>query len=102
MISELSAWNNGKGIDLESWIGCSGDFKLAVGYSTIFWPKFVLFEDYILREGFSLESLRDFEKGRAGNKASVEGVMNHLHIADIHCNDRENVSEDKMAFLEVF
>ena len=99
MISELSAWNNGKGIDLESWIGCSGDFKLAVGYSTIFWPKFVLFEDYILREGFSLESLRGFEKGRGGNKASVEGVMNHLHIADIHCNDRENVSEDKMAFL---
>jgi len=45
MIQELSAWNNGKGIDLESWTGCSGNFKLAVGYSTIFWPKFNLVED---------------------------------------------------------
>ena len=25
--------------------------------------------------------------------------MNHLHIADIHCNDRENASEDKLVFL---
>ena len=99
MVSELSAWNNGNGIDLESWIGCCGDFKLAVGYATLFWPAFVLFEDYILREGFHLESLQGFEKSRDGNKASVEWVMNHLHIADIHINDRENVSVDKIVFV---
>jgi len=99
MISELSGWNNGNGITLESWIGINGAFKLAAGYATIFWPTFVLFEDYILREGFHLESLRGFEKSRKDNKASVERVMNHLHIADIHCNDRENVSEDKIVFL---
>jgi hypothetical protein len=99
MIQELSAWNNGKGIDLESWVDCMGDFKLAVGYSTIFWPKFVLFEDYILQEGFSLESLRGFEKDQSDGKVGVEWVMNHLHIADIHCHDRENISEDKIVFL---
>jgi hypothetical protein len=54
MIQELSAWNNGKGIDLESWTGCSGNFKLAVGYSTIFWPKFNLDEDYIFEKDFVL------------------------------------------------
>jgi hypothetical protein len=99
MVSELSAWNNGGGIDLESWIECSGNIKLAIGYSTIFWPKFVLFEDYILREGFNLESLRGFEKDKSDNKAYVEWVMNHLHILDIHCGDRENVSEDEVVFL---
>jgi hypothetical protein len=98
MASELSAWNGGNGIELQSWVECIGDFKLAVGYSTIFWPQFVLFEDYILREGFSVESLRGFENGNK-HKASVEWVMNHLHIADIHCNDSNNVSEDKITFL---
>lgn len=34
MLLELAEWNNGDGIYLESWIGCSGDFRLAVGYST--------------------------------------------------------------------
>jgi hypothetical protein len=99
LVSELSTWNEGKGIGLESWIECVGDFKLAVGYSTLFWPKFVLFEDYILREGFSLESLRGFEKGRSDNQSPIEWVMNHLHIAHIHYNDRENISEDKIVFL---
>jgi hypothetical protein len=97
MVSELSAWNDGKGIGLETWIECHGDFKLAVGYTTIFWPIFVLFEDYILRENFTVDTLRSFEKQR--DKKSVEWVVNHLHIADIHCNDRETISEDKIIFL---
>jgi hypothetical protein len=46
MKSELAAWNNGAGIDLESWTGCEGRFALAVGYAAIFWPEFVEFEGY--------------------------------------------------------
>jgi len=89
MKSELSAWNNGKGISLEDWIGCIGNSKLAVGYLTIFWPKFLKFEDYILREGFSENSLRGFEKQCNGDRRAIEAVMNHLHISDIHygCED---------------
>jgi len=98
MVQELSAWNSDKGIDLGSWVNCVGDYKLAVGYSTIFWPRFTLFEDYILREGFSVESLRGFEK-TSESKSSVESVMNHLHIADIHYSDHKNKSEDKIVFL---
>lgn len=35
LIPELPDWNNGKGIDVESWIDCIGTFQLAVGYSTL-------------------------------------------------------------------
>ena len=98
MIPELSAWNGGHEIKLESWIECVGSFKQAVGYATIFWPQFVLFEDYILRESFNMESLRGFEK-QCTSRAGVEWVMNHLHITDIHCNDFKSVSEDKILFL---
>jgi len=99
MAAELAAWNQGRGIDLESWVGCAGNFRLAVGYLTVFWPRFVEFEGYILRDGFSLESLRGFESTCAGNRRAVETVMNHLHIADIQYFGCEDLSRDKAVLL---
>lgn len=96
---ELAAWNNGKGIDLESWIGCEGNFRLAVGYASIFWPEFVEFEDYILRKDFSETSLRGFESQEGSTKKSIEWVMNHLHIADIQYFGCEDISKDKLILL---
>jgi hypothetical protein len=96
---ELAAWNNGTGIDLRPWIGCQGNFSLAVGYASVFWPEFVLFEGYVLREGFSESSLRSFEKQKDTNRKSVEGVMNHLHIADIQYFGCGDASSDKLVLL---
>lgn len=95
MAKELEAWNEGSGIDLESWIGCEGSFSLAIGYASVFWPTFVVFEDYILREGFSLDSLRGFEEAYSGDRLAVERVMNHLHISDIHHAGCEDLTLDK-------
>lgn len=69
----LAEWNNGRGIELESWVTCSGNFRLAVGYTTIFWPGFVELESYILREGFSLESLRRFEQQDGATPKALNG-----------------------------
>lgn len=99
MEAELAAWNNGQGIDLEAWVGCMGNFSLAIGYLTLFCPEFVEFEGYILRDGFSEDSLRSFEKCSIGDRRSVEAAMNHLHIADIqHCGC-EDLSKDKVILL---
>ncbi len=86
LIPELPKWNDGAGIDAEDWIGCVGNYELAAGYSLVFWPKFVRFNGYVLREGFSKEALRGFEEATSCNRVAVEAVMNHVHIADIHCN----------------
>jgi hypothetical protein len=99
MKAELGRWNNGAGIDLESWTGCSGNYALAVGYLTVFWPRFTRFEGYILREGFSLDSLRGFERQPGSTPKSVEWVMNHLHIATLHSHDDDLLSEDKVVLL---
>jgi hypothetical protein len=99
MKAELAAWNNGDGIDLESWIGCVGNFSLAVGYLSVFCPGFVEFEGYILREGFAESSLRGFEETCSGDRKAIETVMNHLHIADIQHNDCEDLSTDKVVLL---
>jgi hypothetical protein len=99
MQAELAEWNNGKGIDLESWVGCSGNFRLAVGYTTIFWPEFVEFEGYILRKGFSVESLRGFESQNGTTPKTVEWVMNHIHIDGIQYASCEDISKDKILLL---
>lgn len=98
MKAELAAWNNGAGIDIETWVGCEGRFSLAVGYATVFWPSFTLFEGFILREGFSEGSLRGFQQnGRS--RQSVEWLMNHLHIADIQYYGCGDASKDKLLLL---
>ncbi len=99
MKAELATWNNGAGIDIESWIGCMGNFSLAVGYASVFWPDFVLFDGYILRKEFSEESLRGCASRQGATRKSVEWVMNHLHIADIHSGSCEDGSKDKVLLL---
>jgi hypothetical protein len=98
LIPETREWNEGRGITPDDWISCVGTYELAVGYSLIFWPKFVTFEDYVLRDGFLESSVRGFEKMTNGDRRSVEAVMNHVHMADLHANVQEpNV--DQLRYL---
>lgn len=104
MKEELGAWNNGKGIELESWVGCSGSFSLAVGYATIFCPKFVEFEDYIFQSSEPVceefeKNIKGFESQEDSTPLSVEWVINHLHIADLQYRSCEDISTDKLIFL---
>ncbi|CAN7353786.1 hypothetical protein [Rhizobium sp. LjRoot254] len=99
MKSELANWNDDRGIDLSDWTACSGNFSLAVGYSEIFWPRFVAFEKYVLMEGFGLEGLRSFERDPEATRQSIESVMNHLHIADLQHDACSDIAADKLIIL---
>ncbi len=99
MLPQLAEWNNGHGIDLNSWISCTGDFRTAIGYSTVYWPQFVLFEDCILREGFSVESVRKLESQQEHDKRSLDCSLNHLHIEDIQHYGCEDITEERVVFL---
>lgn len=61
-------------------------FHLPRPKHVIFWPRFVRFEGYVPGDGFSVESLRGFEEMTQCNRVAIEAVMNHVHIADIHCD----------------
>ncbi len=103
MKEELGSWNNGKGLDLETWVSCSGNFSLAVGYITLFCPKFIEFEDYIFKANNGLDEnfiriIRSFESQKGSHPMSVERVINHIHIADLHCGD-EGLTLDKLIVL---
>lgn len=98
LIPELPDWNHGRGIDPESWIGCMGNYELAVGYSLIFWPRFDRIGRFVFRhDAWSKESLRDWERVLNGNRQQIEAVINHVHISDIHY-DRDS-SEPQLRYL---
>lgn len=83
LIPDAKLWNAGRGVDLESWIEMNGSYDLAVSYTFIFWPEFVLIDDYVLRQGSTESNLREWEK-RGSDRKGIEAVINHIHIADIH------------------
>lgn len=97
LIPDLPAWNNGAGISPDAWIECVGSYPLAIGYSLVFWPRFIRFEAYVLRAGFSEEALRGFERQAGSDRKSVEWVMNHVHLHDIHF--QEEATELQLRYL---
>ena len=99
LIPEMREWNNGKGIDIRTWVECEGNFKLAIGYSTLFWPRFIEFEGFVLREGFCVESLRGFEQQHKGERRSIEAVMNHLHLDGIQYMGCGDISRERLIYL---
>lgn len=103
MIEELSLWNNGKGIDLESWVGCEGSFSLAVGYTSIFCPNFVEYGGYIFQaeevDENLISAVKRWESSNGTTRQGVEWVINHLHISDIQHNACEDISKDKLLVI---
>jgi hypothetical protein len=99
MTAELQAWNDGQGIDLATWVGCEGRFALAVGYLAAFWPEFELKDHHIVPKGTTDEALRSFAKHPDSTRQSVEAMLNHLHLADIHYLGCPDISADKLIAL---
>lgn len=102
MAKELGAWNNGRGIGLEDWIGCEGRFALAVGYAAAFWPAIHLAEGYLITSDDGPpdpEHILTWEHGEGATRDGVEAVCNHLHIVDLHAVGCADASSDKLEAL---
>ena len=81
LIPEMKDWNNGKGIDIDSWIQCMANHKVLVGCSRILWPSFVEHDGCILLgDSVNEERYQGFLKGANGDKRVAEATMNHQHV----------------------
>jgi hypothetical protein len=98
MKAELATWNNGDGVDLETWHCCLGNYASAVGYSTLFWPTFCKYKEYIFRAGVSSTSIQNWESTAGVTKKSLEWTINHIHISDLYPGV-EDYSNDKALFI---
>ncbi|QPH53943.1 hypothetical protein [Pontivivens ytuae] len=79
----LNGWS--PPITPEAYVEVLGDYWLTVGYAEIFWPDFQLIDDHILRPGITREAI-DMWKDQLTDRASMENMLNHFHLAHIHFN----------------
>ena len=99
LVPETREWNEGRGIDLEAWIGCIGSFQHAIAYGELFWPDFAEYDGCVFFVGFSEESYRGFMQQTGGNRQAVEAVMNHLHILDLFCRPEAEPTREQVVYL---
>lgn len=83
LLPELSVWNNGDGIDAVGWLYTFATSDVAVAYSELFWPRFVVFEGYVLRDTFNLDTLRSWERAENSSRALVEIYTNLLDVGEL-------------------
>ena len=88
LVPEMKGWNNGKGIDIDSWIQCMANHKVLVGCSRILWPSFIEHDGCILL-GDSVDeaNYQAFLKSAVGNKKTVEATMNHQHVLHLFATE---------------
>lgn len=82
LIPELSEWNEGRGIDVESWINALGNFEHAIAYGRLFWPEFTEHDDCIFWAPLDVENYERWMNYTKGDKTAIEKVKNHVHIVD--------------------
>lgn len=99
LIPELPTWNNGAGISVESWVGCCGNFELAIAYSRLFWPDFTEYEGCVFFSDFSVDSYRGFMEQCKGDRRCVETAMNHRHVFDYFSHAGGSATEAQVIYL---
>ncbi len=99
LIPDLKGWNNGSGVDPETWVGCEGNFRLAAAYSLIFWPKFVEIDGMVFRDGMDRATLDSWMANCSGDRRAVEATANHLHIVDLHYVGAPDANAERVVFL---
>jgi hypothetical protein len=99
LIPELRDWNNGRGIDVQDWIGAVGDFQKAVGYSAIFWPEFAEIDGFVVRAGVTREQVQGWLRSCGGKRPGFEALINHFHLVDLQYTGCPDASPERVAYL---
>ncbi len=99
LIAELPLWNNGAGISPEGWIGCMGNYELAIGYSLVFSPRFERVGPCIVRHDIGPFGRKRAEESAEADAAGAEAMVNHLHLLDLHCNVETPPTEAQLRYL---
>jgi hypothetical protein len=102
LLPELQAWNEGRGIGPLDYVFSVARPDVTVALVELFWPPFVEFEGYVLREGFDEEILRSWEARPGIKRENIEAAINFLDVGLLFANSKEAESallDARMAFV---
>ena len=87
----MKDWNNGKGIDIDSWIQCMANHKILVGCARILWPEFIEREGCIFLGGSLANQDENYDgwvKRAREDRKAAEATANHMHILHLFATER--------------
>ena len=94
LIPDLRTWRdlNREEFSISDWTSIEGNIKLAIGYSCLFWPDFIEYDDCVfLKDTFSVENFKDWTKTEyVVHFAQIESVINHIHILDLFASEKHD------------
>lgn len=105
LIPDLADWRklNGKDFSIEDWLVGEGNVKFAIGYSILFWPEFIEYDDCIIfKNHFDKNNFENWKNtDYIKNYAQIESVLNHIHILDLFGTDekKDEVNYEQILFL---
>lgn len=83
------SWMDDEAGAISALLATSGSVELAVAYSFIFWPRFVVIDGHVLRAHTDPDSVRTWSEHLGGDASKVEGMLNHVHLKDLHQHNGE-------------
>jgi len=86
LIPEMRDWNNGNGIDIDSWIQCMANHKVLIGCARILWPDFVEREGCIFLGGQE-DNYDEWLRRAKEDKRSAEATANHIHVLHLFATE---------------
>lgn len=104
LVPDLKDWKkaNGEMFDLQDWIACEGNIRLAIGYSVIFWPEFIEYNNCVfIKSHFSQGNYTEWTKSDSiENYMQIEEIINHIHILDLFAFEKqEEINYDQVIYL---
>lgn len=99
LIPALQGGDDGPETDVASWIAEVGDFQKAIGYTAVFWPEFVEIDGCIVRAGVTQEQIRGWLDYCEGDRSGAEGILNQLHVENLHRAGCPDVTRERLAYL---
>jgi len=99
LIPELQRWNDGRGIDLEGYLSCMGNYELAIAFGHFFWPTFVEHDGCLFRGHPNVEIYEQWKAQMGDDKSAIEGMMNHVHILDLFPNVEKPPTRDHIVYI---
>jgi hypothetical protein len=104
LIPDLQNWRNrnSANFSISDWTSIEGNIKLAIGYSYLFWPDFIEYDDCVfLKDAFSVENFKEWTKTEyVVHFAQIESVINHIHILDLFTSEKQDeITYEQIKYL---
>jgi hypothetical protein len=89
-------WN----YSLQNYIETRGSLELAVAFSRLFWPEFLLRNGCVVRaDGFTDENFERWWAETNGDRRAIECALNVLHVADLVPSDTTELDSRVLDYL---